>query len=110
MAHLQSLLDSPANLSNIKNRFGLRISEGNSTSIYSAQSKLRKFLDQQLQGKIQVNWDRMMLIDKVVDRCDNLDTIHCIYELYNNQGIDLFIQLASGKIRPFFRIANQYLA
>lgn len=108
--HYESILDSHSNLSNIKNRLGLSICKGSTTSIYTAQSKLRKFLNEQLLSCIPSNWDRESLIDKIVDRCDDIDTINCIYEYHKCQGTQEFVILASGKIRPFFKNVYKYLA
>lgn len=105
-----TLLDSPSQLTNVKNRFGLRIIEGNSTSVYLAQSRLRKFLNEKLKSSISYDYDRCILIDKIVDRCEDITVINSIYELLNEKGNDYFVTLASGKIRPFFKDALQYAA
>lgn len=110
MANYESILDSNSKLLNLKNRFGLRACGKSSTSIYLAQKKLQKFLHIQLKSKIEVDWQRGMLIDKIVDRCEDLETINCVMDLFIDQGVDSFILLASGQIRPFFKSVYAYSA
>lgn len=104
------LLDSPSQLTNVINRYGLKITEGNSTSVYAAQRKLKKHLNEQLKTAIQRDYDRSVLIDKIVDRCEDVSLINGIYEMLDANGSEYFAYLASGKLRPFFNTVNQYVA
>ena len=104
------ILDSASQLTNVINRYGLKITEGNSTSVYAAQRKLRKHLDQQLKVAIPRDYDRSVLLDKIVDRCEDISLINGIYEMLDANGGEYFAYLANGGIRPFFNTVNQYVA
>lgn len=100
---MQSLLDSTSRLINIKNRFGLRITEGEAVTTYTAQSRLRKFLVDQLTRSTSLHpIDRNNIVEKITLAAKNHDKINSVYELWNASTPADFIQAASGSARAFF--------
>jgi 5-keto 4-deoxyuronate isomerase len=94
-------------LYNLKQRNGLYISTGNSVSLYTSQNKLKKFLMIQLEPHFQYKNDMEVLVDKIVDRCSDMETLEIVRDFYNSITPQEFISLANSKIRTFFRAARQ---
>lgn len=97
-------------LLNIKQRYGLYISSGNSVGIYTAQNKLKKYLMTEMQPCFSYKNDLEVLVDKIVDRCDDVETIDIVREYFNSVTKEQFILLASSKIRTFFKTARNLAA
>lgn len=107
---MSALLDS-SRLINIKNRYGIKIVEGNSVSTYSAQCKLRKFLIEQLNivgdsiPAIKHPANRVEVIEKIVLKAKDFDKIEAVYELWSATTPEQFIAATRGSSRAFFTIA-----
>ena len=101
-----SILDSNR-LINLKNQHGLKIVSGNSVSIYSSQSKLKKMLIASF-SPILHKIDLETIVDKIVDRCEDIETIDAVSAYFNAVSAPEFIKEAQGKIRPFFKLVKNF--
>lgn len=101
-----SILDSNR-LINLKNQHGLKIASGNSVSVYSSQTKLRKMLVATI-VPLMHKMDAENMIDKIVDRCEDIETIDSVTTYFNSVSAQEFIKEAQGKIRPFFKMVRNF--
>lgn len=101
-----SILDSNR-LINLKNQHGLKIVSGNSVSIYSAQRKLKKMLSSAFEPLLH-KMDSGIIVDKIVDRCDDMETIDAVSSYFESVSTSEFIKEAQGKIRPFFKMVKNF--
>lgn len=106
MSFSTSILDSNR-LINLKNQHGLKIAEGNTVSVYSGQTKLRKMLVAAFSPMLH-SIDLENLVDKIVDRCDDTETISSVTDYFNSVTSQEFIKMASGKIRVFFKTVKNF--
>lgn len=101
-----NILDSNR-LINLKNQHGLRIATGNSVSVYSYQSKLRKMLTSAFSSCLH-KIDLETVVDKIVDRCEDIETVEAVTTYFNAVSTQEFLKEAQGKIRPFFKMVRNF--
>lgn len=109
---MQHLLDSTSRLINFKNRNGLRIVEGDVVPVFTAQSKLKRFLKEKLDSHassieaIKHPINRSEIISKIILNAKNLDKIYSVYDFWNTTTPTKFVEAALGSARAFFTAAS----
>jgi hypothetical protein len=106
-----NLLENTSRLVNIKNHFGLRITEGASVSVFTAQSRLKRFLVEKLTQNattvqaIKHPIDRNVIIEKISMNAKNIEKIDAVYDFWNLVSPTEFVAAAAGSPRAFFNAA-----